>query len=429
MKKIIFGSIAGVLVVAAAAAALWWTHRPQVLQVDKNTKLTLVGVEYGKHHKYPKVVGSRGNGGSFETTNDTLVVWILQETKPSQTRYGWQAFIYDHAGTAAVTSWSRNSTQVRPGIELSGLQLDAFPRWDRTFPIRFMTWGGNGQRLVKGEFIVSNPARQKTSSAWAADPLPDTRSDGDLEVTLTSLVPGAPFPYNRGAGIPKDDPASKCVQLDYTVQQKGQSVTNWRPIQIQLSDASGNHTVGWINTLQQGKEPPKYFFQPGLWPNQSPWKLRFEFSRTSGFNDDELWTISDIPLNAGTWQDLWGNGGKNQAAPFAETNLSGFHLKLFPAIQFTDQNFGNGQKRGGLRIQADAPLDGMQLAMVKATDEQGHDLQSWGGTSWGGDSRQIQFQNLRNAKTITLTVALHKSRYLEFTVAPAPAGKTAASKN
>src|SRR5208283_916261 len=128
-------------------------------------------------------------------------------------------------------------------------------------------------------------------------------------------------------------------------------------------------------------------YQWGLWPDESPWKLRVEFSKQSGFSDDELWTVQNVPVNRGSQQDLWNNGPNSRTKPaFAETTLEGIHLKLFPAIQFTNQMSGNGGNPGGFRVQADQPLDGMQLTLVKATSDQGRDLQSYSGSSWGGDS-------------------------------------------
>ncbi|HTV75932.1 MAG TPA: hypothetical protein VMD57_02955, partial [Candidatus Baltobacteraceae bacterium] len=82
MKKIILWSVVLVLIIAIAGAAFWWLRRPQVLVLNDGTKLTLLGVEYGKHHKFPTVktaaAGRRMGGGpaSFNTPNDTLVVWI-----------------------------------------------------------------------------------------------------------------------------------------------------------------------------------------------------------------------------------------------------------------------------------------------------------------------------------------------------------------
>src|SRR5277367_183476 len=178
MKKIILWSAVGIFILGVCAAAFWWLSRPQVIQLDKDTKLTLLGVEYGKHHKFPniKVVGRRAGGGptSFDTTNDTLVVWILQETKGQQ-RYGWQAFVYDRAETGCVTSWAGNWRSAGANRQIAAVQLDAFPRWDGKFIMRFASWGPQGQRTSKEQFVISNPARGKTFSKWMPELLPDTQ--------------------------------------------------------------------------------------------------------------------------------------------------------------------------------------------------------------------------------------------------------------
>ncbi len=144
-------------------------------------------------------------------------------------------------------------------------------------------------------------------------------------------------------------------------------------------------------------------------------------TRTSGFKDDEVWTVQNLPLHPGSQQDLnnYGPNGRTEAA-FAETTLNGVHLKIFPAIQFTDQNSQNGQKSGGIRLQADPDPETLQMRMGLAslTDDQGHELQGWG-PNGGGGVFSFQIFNLRNANSLNITIAIHKSRFVEFTVKPA----------
>ena len=92
---------------------------------------------------------------------------------------------------------------------------------------------------------------------------------------------------------------NKGVEIDFDAQQKGQSATNWRPVQIETTDATGNYIKGWINNYRQNGEMSGYFYQPGLWPDEPAWKVRVEFSRTSGFNADELWSVTNIPVQRG----------------------------------------------------------------------------------------------------------------------------------
>ena len=421
MKRVILWSIISLVIAGIAVDAFLWLRKPQVIKLTDGTKLTLLGVTYGKHHVAPKVKISggraRAGGARMDSTNDTLVVWIESEHKLNQYP-NYELLVYDRADTACVSTWARTQSQIKNGVNIQGFTLDAYPRRDSKMILRVMSWGNNGQSASKEQFVISNPARGKSFVKWTPDPLPDTQSDGDLNVTLTRLVDDVSF--NRGNDVPQKDPMSRAVLAAFHTEQKGVVVTNWQPVRVTTSDASGN-SIG-NNSWSAGRDDngdATMTYQWGLWPDQTPWKLDVEMSRTSGFNDDEVWTVQNVPLNRGSWQSLWNNNGRNTRtnSAFAETTLNGVHLKLFPAIQITDQNFGNGQRQGGVRVTADPDLpQGFRLSVL-ATDEQGHQLQNWG-PNGGGGNYVAQFPDLRNAKTLNITVALHKSRLVEFTVNP-----------
>ena len=424
MKKIILWSVVGILIAGIAVAGFLWLRKPQIITLSDGTKLTLLGVEYGKHHKYPtvKTSGRRTGGGqsSFDTTNDTLVVWILQEHKGAQ-RYGWQALVHDRAETASAQNWAMNSRQIAQGREISAIQLDAFPRRDSKFFMRVMSYGNGAQHLSKEQFVISNPASGKTFPTWTPDPLPDTQSDGDLDVTLNKLVADAPSPYT-GNGISKNDPASKCVQIDFDVQQKGRSATNWSPVQVETTDATGNYVKGWINDYRQNGEKDGYFYQPGLWPNEPAWKVRLEFSRNSGFSDDELWSVTNVPVRPSerdAWSSYSGNprNSGETSAPFAETTINGIHLKMFQALQYTSQ-MRNGKVVGiFFKTDPDVESAGMRMTPLTVTDGDGRELKNQG-ASWGGGNFLYEFPEAHNLESVNITIALHKSRFVEFTVKP-----------
>ncbi len=422
--KIVLWSVVSVLIAGIAVGAFLWLRKPQVITLNDGTKLTLVGVTYGKHHVAPKIkiAGGRTRGGGGEridSTNNTVVVWIEAEHKPNQYP-NYQLMVYDKANTACVSIYARTQSQIKNGVEIQGFMLDAYPRWDRKMILRIMNYGQRGQQIAKSLFVVSNPSRGSFAK-WTPDPLPNTQSDGDLDVTLTKLVTDAPLPYNRGNGVSRNDPINKCVQIALDVQQKGQSVTNWRPVRVVTSDATGNSIQGWVNDYRQNGEKTGYFYQEGLWPDEPAWKLRLEFSRTSGFSDDEVWAVTNVPVRPGTQQDVWngwGDSSKTKAA-FADATVNGIHLKLFPAIQYQDQNQGGGQSVSfSIKADPDPESEGMRVTVLKAADDQGRILQNRG-SSWGGGNYQYQYSNARNVKVLNLTIALHKSRFVEFTVKPA----------
>jgi hypothetical protein len=59
------------------------------------------------------------------------------------------------------------------------------------------------------------------------------------------------------------------------------------------------------------------------------------------------------------------------------------------------------------------------MTVLTATDDQGHVLQE-PGSQLGRRQLSISvYANARNIKALNITVALHKSRFVEFTVKPA----------
>jgi len=419
MKKIIIWSSIVLVVAGLAVGAYLWLNKPQVIQLSDGTKLTLLGVEYGTHHKYPtsNVKGAHVSANSFDTPEKSLIVWILQEHKPNQWP-NYQTLVYDRAETACVGNWSGNSQQIKNGMEIAGLELKAFPRRDSKLILRFQTWGPHGQKIDKAQFVISNPVRSSTPG-WTAPALPQTQSDGDLDVTLTKLDFGVRG-FNSGA--PSKDPATKAVLAAFHTEQNGQVATNWQPIHITTSDATGNKVDNnsWSTpNIQTGD--PSMTYQWGLWPGESAWKIKVEMSRTTGFADNELWTVTNIPVTLGSQQDLWGydNNGRRKKTAFAETDLNGIHLQIFPVLRFNDQGPNDTEKRGGFRIATDTDpsTNGFRMTALKVTDENGKAIQTWNAGS-SGNSFSFQIQNMRNAKAFNITVALHKSRFVEFTAKP-----------
>ncbi len=427
MKKILLWGGVILLVAVAVAGAIYWKSRPQVVMLKNGTKLTLVGVTYGKHHAFKGLKSTSRTRGraTLDTTNDTLVVWIEAEYKQNQWP-NYQLMVYDPDNTACVAAWQSTGSQVKNGVNIEGFALDAFPRRDSKMILRVSAFGNQGgMQVAKGEFVVANPG-PRSFTDWHPDPLPNTQSDGDLNVTLTKCNYGSKGIMFGNANVSAKDPMRKFVAVAFHTEQNGNVATNWQPVSIQTSDATGNHSGlnGWSNSRDENGDATMNY-QWGLWPEEKAWKLRVEMSRTSGFSNDEVWAVSNLPLQKGDWNDLWNYNyaernrrGTNSA--FAETTLQGIHLKIYPALR-TDQDMGMGQKSGGFRVSVDPPLpDGYRMTLVEITDENGHKLPpSWGPNS-NGNSTIFQLPDVRNAKSLNLTIAVHQSRFVEFTVKPAP---------
>ena len=417
----------GVIMLALVAGAVWWELRPQVINFDDGSKLTLLAVDYGKDHKPPLVKGARAHGRSFKTTNDTLVAWVHQEYD-SEDWHSFQYYAYDKDGMACVGSSGMNwsGTGGRQGNEVVGVEFSAFPRREGRFYIRAQENGNGGQDLSDDKFTVSNPSRGPFT-AWAAQPLPDTEEDGDFSVTLKKLVAGAKSPYMRADGD-EDDPINKSVQATFQAELNGTNASDWQPVAVETSDATGNSASGSLNMQPQQGDDSVTAYQYGLWPDEPAWKLRVEFSKQANFSDSELWVVPGIPLQPGRQQDFWnyGRGRKTKINAVAETDLGGFHVSLLPVKQFTNVP-PNSQPQGGMTIEiSPLPTEGVRVTIVKLTDDQGNDIQYWNyGNNKAIKSEDFRYglQNVDGVTNINLTLAVHKSHFVEFTVKPEKAPK------
>ncbi len=502
MKKIILSSIVIVLILGIAAGAYWWLRRPQVITFSDDCKLTLLGVDYGKRHAppggklppAPARPAARGGApvrrvgnGSFTTAADTLVVWLRAKSDQSSdtpNQYqNFQFFIYDKAGTACA----QTSASVQPGTEVFNVQFPAFPRRQGQLYLRVQENGNGGQEMADKKFVINNPAAVKSFPKWTPEPLPVTKEDDGLSVTLTKLVSGANLPYQRVQDDP-DDVINKGVQVAYRVERGGKPVTNWQPASVEITDATGNRTAinygpngnqaQWSGdeatlTLQYGLWPDEPAC--GLWPDEPAWKLRMEFTQNSDFSSDEQWTAQNIPMVLGSQQSFNGNfggragpvivrggvvtmpanppGGGNPPAaptPCAEADLNGHHIKIFPAVQFTNtaQNLPPNYippQQAGLMIQIQPAVmnfmgrpmngvngtqtadNGMRLALAKVTDGQGGEITSYSssssmtgmaGTADSSSTFRYTFRDTGGVTNINVTIALHKNRFFEFTAKP-----------
>jgi len=440
--KIILISIVTLLIAGAVATGFFYLRmaRTQVINFDNGDKLTLLGVDYGKKHvvpgaKTPAATNSTSgaprrnqrSSTSFTTSEDTLVMWVRIEHDPQQYP-NYQFFIYDKAGIACGEGNRNyfNNMGGQQSNEVFAIQFPAFPRRVGQLAVRVQGYvQGAGQVLADQKFTFANPVT-KSFPTWTAESLPASKEDSGLKVTLDKLTFGAISSYNRDQNNP-DDAINKGVTIAYHVEQDGKPVTNWEPVSIITSDATGNRTYGGSGTQWQDNEGSSTY-QWGLWPSEAAWKVRFEFSKKSGYDQSELWSVTNILFQPGLQQDFNNynynnNRRRDTNTVVAETDLNGIHLKVYPAKQFTDVG-PNSQPQGGLTISAKpSPPEGTRMDVIM-TDDQGGNIEFWNQGTWGNGQGSTYRYGLRDITGLTnfnLSVTMHKSRYFEFTVKPAEA--------
>ncbi|HEX5398420.1 MAG TPA: hypothetical protein VFY06_05160 [Verrucomicrobiae bacterium] len=488
--KILLWSVVSIFIVILAVGLYWWWSRPQVFTFNDGSKLTLVGVDYGRRNHVPRggpppatAGGSPSRGvvpRSFTTPNDTLVVWARAKYDSNPTSpnpyYNFQLAVYDKAGTACALAFGSTMSGNRQANDMLMFQFQAFPRREGKLYFRALENGSGGQEMSENKLAVSNPARGKSHPKWTPDPVPDTQSDGDLAVTLTKLVAGVAMRYQRDRDN-ADDAMNKGIQVSYRVERDGKPVRNWTPMSLETTDATGNRTLisygaNGGNQVQWKGDEGTLTCPNGLWPDEPAWKLRVQMTQTADFSSDEQWTAQNVPVVPGSQETFNGmagvrgrvvvrNGVVTQLpnpsgdnapppTPCAEADLGGHHIKIFPAVQFTNlparppnlpaNAVFTQPQQTGLMIQiqpavvnyvgrmngTQPPGDAMSVTLAKVTDGQGGEIQTyssgWSSTGAGGadsiSTYRFTLRDIGSVTNITATIALHKDRFFEFTVKP-----------
>jgi hypothetical protein len=421
--RVLLWSVISIVVFGAAASAYWWLSRPQIIVLGDGSRLALLAVTYGKHHALhnAKVGGRKYQTGTITTTNDSLCLWIDQKHGANKwPQYQLLVFDADDTGCCGHSSMTYgNFGRNNQTEQVVGIAFEAFPRRGGKVCFRAQEWNPRGgqPKMSTDRFVIHNPAPRGPVPKWTPEVLPIAKEDGDLTVTLTRFESQDSIFNNYGGPPKKNDPMRKGVLIASRVEQNGAAVTNWEPVQVETSDATGNYTKNrsWSNREENDEKVMTY--QWGLWPDEPAWKLRVEMSRQSGFTAGEIWTASGIPLKPGDINSVFMT--KKRGKPVAETTMGESHLEIFPAIQLSpDQvrNYG-GNMDGVVQINVTPPPEGMRMNVIKITDDQNRPIE-FSGWGWGGGSFRFSLKKLDDVKSINITLALHPSRYVEFTVKP-----------
>lgn len=453
--KILLWSVVFILATAFAAEN---TEPLQTISLSDGAKVTFLGITYGKHHvapNYEAIGGHIQTGRWINRSNDVAVAWIEIEHNPTPAISSiYSLFVSDKADANGIGIHVDGPSINKVGDRLvEGFELGAYPRWDKQFYLSVYSTEPYSRRLSNEKFLVTNPDLRDIGNA-VAEMLPVTKTSGDLMVTLTNLVSGAPRPpYLRlERHLPADpvrrpnpdpnDPISQCVRFGFDLKQNGHTATNWQLASVVVSDAVSNH----VETTRHFQDNERarlafpfattpadnykgYVFWPSLWPNEPAWNVSMEFTRDSGFNEDEIVTFTNLPVRQGTqWEHdeelSWNGTNFPFITEIAEKNVQGVRLKMLPPLVVPESQPDQQDLFVILYVDPD-PRPAMKLTLIEATDGQGQNISApflieWGGRftpSWAGHYF-IEFPNLHDVKTLNLKLALHRSRFVTFTVKP-----------
>lgn len=423
-----------------AGMALWQlaaAPKPRVLELPDGSTLTFHGATYGTNHVEPgkpflklhryfwnRMPGwiPRPSGDIINVAKPTLICWFEPEFVMGSPTRLFSLSATDRAGVELWVAGSGNSYSLGPGMSLrsgsrvSGHRVQRFPRREDRVRLGVYQRGEDSHPVYRGEFVFPNPARESFPT-WKSEPLPATRTTNGLTVVVQQLVAGA----NQGhPGNPAPVTHEDYSLLECRLLLDGHPTQDWHVEAITGSDATGNSMPSHSHYTQIAADGLiQFYFEDFPWPSESPWKLRLELSRSDSAltNAADLWRLENLPLPD---SDL--------PVTFTQTNLlHGVAWKL-ESISVRDESYILPPvKAYAVRFvtQAVGLSRPVQNDLIRMTDEKGRPITTSGRSSEshpGNQAKRNRDYWLRargDATQVNLTLASHRSRFVEFTIAPA----------
>jgi len=389
------------------------TSRTFVL--SNGSVLVFRGVTYGTNHVAPgsdnrfmdllpapvRRLFHRTGQASVSATTPTGMFWFERLGAGVPMGNDWNCTVVMTDGFEATGSGARFSSGSSSNV-IEG-HACAITRRERLLRVRVYeeNWSMGPRSTLLGEFTVPNPAPIE-STRWTAEPLPETRHDDAIEATLLKLA-------SRPRSTNSTDQAQTVAQ--FAIREHGIESTNWRVLKIEATDATGNVIVPQSWGGPYGKLAT-FEYSPPLWPSEV-YKLRVEFGRANWapFAPQELWVITNVAVPT--------NGGFTSVE--AKTNLNGFNV-CFHGVSTVPGNApwkATFSSAGGQSLDFDItpwPQD-HRFTLVRVQDDQGRTVEE-AGSSYGGTNYSIGLRPKPGMKTLNLTIAMPKSRFLDFVAQP-----------
>lgn len=368
------------------------------------------GVTYGTTHYSPGApwlrfvpaplarLVTRGRTGSFTTASPMAGLWFQREGSAiNAARWHCTVVLEDGFETPCSSATFTVSANLTNILEA---QAGPIPRRGGSLRLRVYDTGNGSTPRLLGEFSVRNPA-PSSSAAWPPQSLPQTKTEGELEATLLTLT-------TQGMSTNASIYDAKTFAT-FNVKVAGAVSTNWRVERVECTDATGN-TLTPTSWGGPSTWPQPFQFSPPLWPSEV-YRIRAEFARSplGPFEDNECWSITNlaIPTNGAT------------AKVEATTNLNGFTICLHGLSS------PNGPASWPRHMARQYSLDfaitpepkDHRFTLLRINDDRGR-LITECGRGWSTTNYSIGLNLSNDMRRLTVTVAMPKSRFLEFTAQP-----------
>jgi hypothetical protein len=254
---------------------------------------------------------------------------------------------------------------------------------------------------------------------WHPEPLPVTKTNGDLTVQLTDFSIGS---GNQGGNQivevagrqtrfhPPERGEDQEIVFKLDIHSPRGTNAGWSIQPAELSDATGNHIS--TSFLSRWAITDEYHMGTVLWPDESAWRLKLTLRRFRGYDPEELVTFTNIPVPA--------VGATNT---IFQTNL----IHGVPVVlrqEFVRQP-DMAPAEGGAEISATHivvemlnPPDGFVVGFDQLNTDTQWKPEEWGNRQKTNAAAIYLYSLPAEVRTLNLTWAVQKTRTVEFFVKP-----------
>jgi hypothetical protein len=362
--------------------------------------------------------GSFGFGSDGNT--NLFVISVLHYPKSRLAGSSMQAGrlrVVDDQGDEYDACWGANTLGMQSEV-VHGWQVRAFPRRSRMLGLQFLAPSPKGGWTNAAEFQIPNPAYADYPQ-WTPDPLPTTKSDGPLTVTLGKFQSGGVMSGSRGSG-PASTAARK-TRLVFSFTEDGAASTNWMVQKVTISDATGNKWFPYLDFVRQDFNWAKdgtVEFLGALWPGERAWKLEVEAVRKGGFRPEEMWEIP-LDLPAARAVNSLTNWWEREGLRLKLVGLASPNVDHPGDFKWVAKWWGEDKNRVySLAMQLEGDLKGWRASVVGAVDQTGSKVKIMQHGSQDYPKQAVFLRPNDESTQVRLTLALQRSRFVEFLARP-----------
>lgn len=430
-----------VLVLGASPRRTPWQAR----RLPDGSTVTLEGFTFGQPHRF-RTGGWKGQlFGSLlpkpaeaatglhalalpEVDPQVPVAWLSWKAAPKwsflrDATHHWAVFDADGCETQA-DGWVHSYQFLGGGADVQPLavELRAYPRHGSPCGLRLYEDQVNAAARPVAEFPLppfEAPVRFE-QHVHLGLPQRQARS-GDLAFELRRFVTGCDL-FSALTPALFDDATRRSTYLELAATRQGRPTEEWMPVSFRLEGSAGNRfdAGAYANPRRRGNVTQLSLVQ-NLFAKEGDWRVRVEVARTPSahFAPEELIVLRKVPVPT--------PAGKSRFSVEAEAPVGGTVNGIPLAcrgLRWSSMGPPYAEAVVDLRMER---LSGYRATLVKATDDSGRDVPLPEGESRINEFLQmstpmVQFDLplliRKPMKTVDLTFAVQRTRFVEFQATP-----------